>query len=56
MSASEVVEQAHIDACEEVIALVDSALNEYSSRSLISSTEIMNVLLDIRVAIARSNN
>ena len=37
-----------------VVGLIDEAIHMYSLRSLISSTEIVNLLLDIRTGITRT--
>lgn len=43
-----------VDELVDVLVLIDKALIEYSSRSLVSSLEINDLLLDIRSIIANN--
>lgn len=57
MSADVVDETYSIDgACDEILALIDKSLKNYGSRSLVSATELTDLLLDIRAIVININN
>lgn len=41
-----------VAGCEEAVELIDSKLSEFSARTLVSSSEMCDLLLDIRNHIA----
>lgn len=51
-----VLEEASADVNEAILEIIDVALAEYSGRSLVSSDEIIDILLDIRRNVTDGGN
>lgn len=51
-----VLEDASADVNEVILEIIDVALAEYSGRSLVSSDEIIDILLDIRRNVTDGGN